>query len=86
MLKLFGYLLYYLVFVWYIIEFNNNCNYVLLPFHMCKDVHLCLPWHRKQWTWWTNDDDEVTDEVEELEEEMLDLAAAPTATLDIATR
>ena len=33
-----------------------------------------------------NDDDEVTDEVEELEEEMLDLAAAPTATLDIATR
>ena len=30
-----------------------------------------------------NDDDEVTDEVEE---EMLDLAAAPTATLDIATR
>ena len=31
-----------------------------------------------------NDDDEVTDEVEELEEEMLDLAAAPTATLDIA--
>ena len=33
-----------------------------------------------------NDDDEVTDEVEEIEEEMLDLAAAPTATLDIATR
>ena len=33
-----------------------------------------------------NDDDEVTDEVEELEEEMLDLAAARTATLDIATR
>lgn len=33
-----------------------------------------------------SDDDEVTDEVEELEEEMLDLAAAPTATLDIATR
>ena len=33
-----------------------------------------------------SDDDEVTDEVEEIEEEMLDLAAAPTATLDIATR
>ena len=33
-----------------------------------------------------NDDDEVTDEVEELEEELLDLAADPTATLDIATR